>query len=293
MLAPLIVTSLFIHWRPARSQVCAGAVLGLVVFLAWYVPLAQSAGGWRVLTELTSTQFHTAAQGTSIFFGGPLLRHLGMIGTAGIYFAMNLGAWLIAFRPTLRWPGKTVPVSWRYTLWMLPTLIMVLAVHIGRVGYCLLIFPPLLLVCASLGRARAWAVIAGVLVSLAISYFPYSRFQDSKLWPLNYIFYRSTPRIALDVQASQRNLDHKLRELQRSGVPQPFVCARDLPEAPNIRTVTYDFAYVNWVIPEVAPSTRSIWLFDQRGPSPHLRGRFHAWRRITGDELVSLWEASP
>ncbi len=293
LLAPLVAAAAFTHWRHAWRQVCAGAVLGLLVFLAWYVPLAQSAGGWRVLAELTSAQFREAAQGSSVFFGGSLLRHLGMIGTAGIYFAMNLCAWLIACRAAFRWRDRTIPDLWRYVLWMAPALMVVFAIHLGRVGYCLLLFPPLLLLCAIAGGLRLPAAIAGVFVSLVISYFPYGLFQDSKLWPLNYIFYRSAPRIALDVEASQRNLDHTLRELQHGGAPQPFVCARNLPEAPNIRTVTYDFAYVNWVLPEAAPASRSIWLFDQRGPDAVLRLRFHQWRLISSDQLTSLWEATP
>ena len=291
LLAPLVVYAALIHWRYAWRAVSIGAILGLLVFLAWYVPLAQSVGGWRVLSELTSKQFRDAAQGSSVFFGGPARTHLGMLATAAIYFAMNLGAWLLGFGVTFRWRGKTVPAWWRYALWMAPMLIMITAVHVARIGHCLLIFPPLLLLCALVGRVRLPAAIAGVILSLAISYFPYGRFQYSKLWPLNYIFYRSTPRMALDLEASQRNLDHTLRALRSA--PQPFVCARDLPEAPNIRTVTYDFAYVNWVLPAAAPASRSIWLFDQRGPTAELRRRFREWRLIMGDELISLWEATP
>ncbi len=289
MLMPLIVIALALHWRAAGRQIATGAALAFLVFLGWYVPLAESTGGSRHLSALTSAQFHNAAQGTSIFFGASLFQHAGMIATVTIYIAMNLAPWLIAWGPGLRW--RSVP--WRrYALWMAPTLIVVLAIHIGRVGYLLLIFPPMLLFFANVSAPRFRAAILAVLVSLAISYFPYGGFQQSKLWPLNYIFYRSTPRIALDVEASQRNLDRTFRDLERSGAPQPFVCARDLPEAPNIRTVTYDFAYLHWVLPEAAPAGPAIWLFDQRGPNPALR-RVYRWRLITGDPLSSLWEAKP
>jgi hypothetical protein len=292
MLAPLVASAALIHLRHAWRAVSAGVILGLFALLAWYIPLARSVGGWHVLSELTSKQFHITAQGTSVFFGGSALRHLGMIATAGIYFVMNFGAWLLAFGVTFRWRAKTVPGWWRYALWMAPTLVMVFAIHVARVGQCLLIFPPLLLLCALIGRVRLAATLAAVIVSLAISYFPYDRFQYSRLWPLNYIFYRSTPRMALDLEASQRNLDRTLRALQPSA-PQPLVCVRDLPEAPNIRTVTYDFAYLNWVTPDAAPRGRSIWLFDQHGPNADLRQRYQAWRRILGDHLISLWEAAP
>jgi hypothetical protein len=136
------------------------------------------------------------------------------------------------------------------------------------------------------------ATIAAVILSLAISYFPYGRLQLSKIAPVSYVFYRSAPRMALDLEASQRNLDQILHQLLQSSAPQPFVCARDIPEAPNIRTVTYDFAYVNWVLPEAAPTGRSIWLFDQHGPDAQSRKRYQTWRQIAADDLWSLWEAT-
>jgi len=139
---------------------------------------------------------------------------------------------------------------------------------------------------------RMPATIAAVLLSLAISYFPYGRLQFSKIAPVSYVFYRSAPRMALDLEASQRNLDQTLHQLLQSGVPQPFVCARDIPEAPNIRTVTYDFAYVNWILPEAAPASRSIWLFDQHGPDAEIRKHYQTWRQIVADDLWSLWQAT-
>jgi hypothetical protein len=36
-----------------------------------------------------------------------------------------------------------------------------------------------------------------------------------------------------------------------------------------------------------------VWLFGQNGPGAEDRKKFRDWRRIWGDELVSLWEASP
>jgi hypothetical protein len=192
----------------------------------------------------------------------------------------------------LIWRRKPIPGLWLYVLWFAPSLIMVFAIHSGRVGQCLQAFPPLLLLCALIGKPRIQTVVAGILLSLTISYFPYGQFQFSRFSNITYLFYRATPRIALDLEASQRNLDTVLRDLQRSGAPQPFVSATRKTEAPNITTLKYDFPYVNWVLPSIAPAGRSIWIFDQNGPDATLRGN-HEWRRITGDELISLWEASP
>ena len=282
LLAPLIAGAAISHWRHAWRPVCAGAILGTLGFLAWYVPLADSVGGPSVLSRLTSVQFHEVASRSSIFYGAPLRRHLSMTLNNMIYCGMNLAPWLLAFGWPFVWHRKTVEGWWRYALWLVPPLIVLLGIHSGRAGYWLIAFPPLLLLCATLGRTHFPATIAAVVVSLAISYFPYGRLQFSKLAPVSYVFYRSTPRIALDLEASQRKLNQVLRQLSALRAPQPFVCARDVPEAPNIRTVTYDFAYVNWVLPGAAPTGQSIWLFDQHGPP--------TGRQIESDNLWSLWE---
>ena len=281
LLAPLIAGAAVSHWRHAWRPVCTGAILGTLAFLAWYIPLANSVGGSAVLSHLTSIQFHESASSSSVFYGAPLRKHLGMTLNNIIYCGMNLAPWLLAFGLPLLWKRKTLEHWWRYALWLIPTLIMLFAIHSGRAGYWLIAFPPLLLLCAVLGRTHFPAFIAAVLVSLAVSYFPYGRLQLSKLAPVSYVFYRSTPRIALDVEASQRNLDNSLHHLLASGAPQPFVCARDIPEAPNIRTVTYDFPYVNWVLPNAVPTGQSIWLFNQHGPQ--------SGHKIAGDNLWSLW----
>src|SRR5580704_12681672 len=292
LLAPFVAVVVFAHWRDARRAVLAGALLALLGFLAWFVPLAHSVGGFEAYSTMLSTYFLKASHNTSVFMGGPVQRHLGMIGEGVIDYGMNICAWLVACGVTLIWRRKPIPGLWLYVLWFAPSLIMVFAIHSGRVGQCLQAFPPLLLLCALIGKPRIHTVVAGILLSLAISYFPYGQFQFSRFSNITYLFYRATPRLALDLEASQRKLDTVLRDLQGSGAPQPFVSATRKTEAPNIRTVKYDFPYVNWVLPSIAPAGRSIWIFDQNGPDVTLRAN-REWRRITGDQLMSLWEASP
>lgn len=274
LLAPLVVVAAIRHLPSAPRAVIAGAICGALCFLAWYLPLAHTAGGFGALSQLTSAQFHDAAAKSSIFYGAPLRSHLSMTLNNSIYVGMTLAPWLIAFG----WP-RASRNGWLYLLWLAPTLIVLLAIHSGRAGYWLIAFPPLLLFCAASGRIRMPTVLAAIVVSLGISYFPYSLLQSSKIAPISYVFYRSTPRIALDVEQSQRKLASTLHELG----PQQIVCTRDVPEAPNIRTVTYDFPNYDWLLPSAAP-VRALWLFDQRGPSgPN-------WRKIAGDELWSIWE---
>jgi hypothetical protein len=293
LLVPFLAVAVLFHLRDAWRAVIGGALLGLVAFLAWFIPLTQSVGGFHAFSHLMNAFFLHAAGNTSIFMGGPLRRHVGMIGENLIDYSMNLTGWLVACGLFFRARWKAPPARLLYVLWIAPSLIMIFGIHSGRVGQCMQLFPPLLLLCALMSKPRMTATIAGILIALAISYFPYGQFQFSRFWYLNYLVYRATPRMALDLDASQRNLDQELRELQRSGSPQPFVCARELTEAPNIRSVTYDFAYINWVRPAAAPQGKSIWLFNQMGPDADLRKRYQSWRRISGDNLISLWEASP
>lgn len=293
LLVPFIALALLLHLRHAWRPIITGVLLGTLSFLAWFIPLAKSVGGVGNLSKLTNDHFLNMSHLTSIFLGGPAQRYFGMLGEGLIGHAMNIAPWLAAFGIAFLWRKKPVERWWLYAVWAAPNLIMVLAIHSGRVGQSLLDFPPLLLLCAILGKPRLRTTIVGVLVALTISYFPYGALQFSPVWKLNYLFYRATPRMALDLEASQRNLDRVLDELRRSGAPQPFVCARHLTEAPNINSVRYDFGDFAWVSDNHPPDQRAMWVFDQNGPDAKLRERFSGWRRLTGDPLISVWEAIP
>lgn len=279
LLAPLIIAAVIVHWRYAGPAVITGVILGSAAFLSWYVPLTQSVGGWHALSELISTEFRTAAVKTSIFYGASVHRHFSMVEENVIYFGMNLIGWIIA----LGFPKRLPPGWWRYALWLIPNLVMVFGIHGAKVGYCLLSFPPLLLLLCRV-RPGIFSTLAGVLVALAISYFPYAHLLSLKNWVPEYLVYKSTPRLALDLEKSQRRLDQELR-----GIPRDGICARELPEAPNIRSVTYDFSYISWTTPDTATPPSAFWLFDQHGPDAGLQARYSNWRRIYGDELNSLW----
>jgi len=288
LLLPLVIFAAWRNWRAAWREVIAGAVLGVLLLLAWYVPLAASVGGVGTLSRLSAEQLRASAAGTSVLYGASVQRHLKMIAENGIYLGMNLAAWVVAFFGFRKMGG-----GWRSAVWLIPNVVMLLGVHGARAGYWLLSFPPLILILAAGAAPRIGRVIAGVAVSLAISYFPYGRLLSSDQATPYYLAYRSTPRLALDLEASQRRLEKTVRDLQRGGEPEPYVCARNLHEAPNIRTVSYDFPFVQWVPPEVAPATASIWLFDARGPDGETRRMYTFWKRVEGDQLWSVWRATP
>ena len=70
-------------------------------------------------------------------------------------------------------------------------------------------------------------------------------------------------------------------------------------EAPNIRTVTYDFADVTWVdvrragvSPRLPVNIRSVaWVCDGAGLPDAIRARFPQARKIFGSNLYSFWTA--
>ena len=292
LLAPFVIFAMLMHWRVAPRAVVAGAALGAVMFLAWYIPLAESVGGLRAYWNLVSNYFLRVSANTSVFMGGPSRRHFGMIAENFLDYGMNFAGWIIASLPLLWHRWKKVPL-WRFAAWTLPSIIMILGIHSGRVGQCLQLFPAFVLLCALFGKPRLWSTVAGIAVSLGISYFPYGDLQFSRFWRETYLMYRATPRLALDLEASQRALDPVLRQLKQQGAPEPFVCAGEFPEAPNIASFGYDFSYIRWVLPRDAPPDRTIWVFKQLGPDPETRLRYANWRRIWGDERISVWEASP
>jgi 4-amino-4-deoxy-L-arabinose transferase-like glycosyltransferase len=288
LLLPLIAAAVLLHWRQARRAVVTGVAVGLAAYLAWQIPLAISVGGWRTLSHLSSEQLRISAQATSVFYGATSERHLKMIAENGIYLGMNLLAWLVAFGLWKKWAG-----GWRYAVWLIPNAVMLFGIHGARAGYWLLSFPPLLLLMASGAKPGPRRTIVAVLVSIAISYFPYGRLMSSEQATPYYLAYRSTPRLALDLETSQRRLERTLHDLHDSGEREPYICDRRLHEAPNIRTVSFDFAFVKWADANDAPSRATIWLFDQHGPNAEAQRRYSVWEQIAIDDLFSIWRSTP
>jgi hypothetical protein len=225
-----------------------------------------------------------------------------MAGDATIYFAVAVAAFAPVLAASLWARGKVAPERrgprWAtpafFFLWIAPGAALVYLFHCAQPGYVLLSVPPLALLLAWLARhalnCSAWTA-AGVAVALAVSWFPFERFMDPARTTLPFVILRSTPRIALLTEASQREIRTLIDSIPGNSGEKVVSCLLRRFEAPNIRTVTYDFADVAWTEPGgVRPAG---WLCNAVGLPPAVRAQYPGARRIGGYRLYSFWAASP
>lgn len=197
-----------------------------------------------------------------------------------------------------------------FFLWLAPNLALVFLFHCGNPGYILLSLPPLVLLISWLAARflnnLAWTA-AGLAAALLVGNFPYERFVRPDVTTLKFQLLRATPRIAGMVESAQRELETLIRSMP--GGPEEKLllsfCRRF--EAPNIRTVTYDFAEVYWAQfegpelrffpprdgnPSSKPpdSIRSVAFVCAAAELPSaIRERFPRLRKIAGTNLYSIW----
>ncbi|MGD0578303.1 MAG: glycosyltransferase family 39 protein [Bryobacteraceae bacterium] len=314
----------FALWRCAMKRplhAAAGVLTGAVCWLAWLVPTALLTGGFSALAALNHAQMENSFRKTSIFFGAPAVVHAHKVVEVCLYFALAL----CAFIPPLAagcWsrrkgdadqaprahPAWATPVF--FVLWMAPNLALLYLFHCSQPGYLLLSLPPLALLLAWWARGPlkglGWTA-AGLAAALLAGYFPYERFIHPAATKLPFLLFRSTPRISRSIETSQREMRTLIDSMPGRPEEKLIFCLRQEFEAPNIRTVTYDFADVAWVefwnsglrafaphqsgISFTAPATvRSVaWLCDGAGLPPAMRSQYPDVRRIAGNALYSFW----
>jgi len=310
-LLPLLLWALWRAWRKQPLYAAAALVAGAMFWLAWYVPTAMLSGGFAALAALNRNQMIGSARTTSIFFGAPLAVHAHMLADVCIYFALALAG--LAFPLAVRWRagsgrrGRTVPLPAAplfLALWLCPNLAFICLVHCGEPGYVLLSLPPLFLMGAWLA-APVWNrwqwIAAAAAVGLASGYFPYERFINPAVATLPYQLLRASPRLPGLLESSQRQLRGLIDSLPGRAEEKLIFCLRQRTEAPNMRTVTYEYPDVAWADYDGAgqstrlpASVRSIgWLCDGSGLPPALRARFPRAHRLAGNTLYSFWAAAP
>ena len=317
MLLPLLSVALWRAWRKQPLYAAAGLVAGAGFWLAWYVPTERLSGGFATLAAMDRNQMIASARTTSIFFGASLAVHAHMLADVCLYFALALAGLALPLaarcRARPRRPGHTMPLpaaTLFFALWLCPNLAAICLVHCGEPGYVLLSVPPLVLLGAWLA-APVWNrpqwIAAAAAVGLAAGYFPYERFINPAVATLPYQLLRASPRLPGLLESSQRQLRELIDALPGRAAEKLIFCLRQRTEAPNIRTVAYEYSDVAWADFEgpglrvFAPrggapsdrfpaSVRSIgWLCDGAGPPPALRARFPRARRLAGNTLFSFW----
>jgi hypothetical protein len=296
---PLLGIALLWRTRDIGRIVQAVAVTG-AIWLAWLTPTAMSVGGFQALSQLNSVQASTSFAKTSVFFGAPPIVHAHMIAEVCIYFAIALSGFAIPVVMRLFMRGREFAAAaavpwWFFALWMGPCLGLVFALHCSQPGYVILAVPPLaLLLARTMPGAGTPVIAAGVAFSLLVTYLPYERLMDPARHTLPFLFLRATPRISRMVESTQR----EIREAIDRNVPPPaggqkrkMFCFFHRFEAPNIRTLTYDFRDIDWAVLESQPANArpDAWLCDGGGLPAAVRAAFPAARQVAGTRFYSLW----
>lgn len=169
LLAPLFLYGVWRAWRDGRlplGRIALGAVLGVGLVLAWFVPLCLEAGGYAEYQRIGAEHFRTLLPETSILYGagwGALRHNLEVLVKwtlqgilPGAVALLVLGAVTLATAPRraaepLRALRKhAVPLAF----WALPPLAFFALFHVTKAGYTLVYQPALLVAFALL--AAPW-----------------------------------------------------------------------------------------------------------------------------------------
>ena len=315
-LAPLLAAALWRSWRKHPGYAAAGVAIGAACWLAWYLPTAWVSGGIHRLAALDRAQFLSAVGSTSVFFGAPGRVHAGMIVEVALYFALALIGLALPLAIALMRPkqvGGVLP-GWAtpafFAWWLAPNLAMILLLHCPKPGYILLSLPPVALRAARWAQPilDRWQTLAAVAaVGLAASYLPYERFTNPAAPTVVYQWLRGSPRLAILAEKSQREIRRLIDDLPGPAEEKMIYCLREWTEAPNLRTVTYEYRDVNWAgfqggewqVYSAGGGTMrahisaSAWLCDGAGMRPEMRARFPQARRVAGNALYSWWISGP
>jgi hypothetical protein len=274
----------------------AGVAAGLAARLCWLVPAARLNGGLGNWHDMANAQMLGTFRQTSALFGAPVVVHGKMLVEVLIYFAIALSV-LIPLSLASRSGSGNPPAWWSPSflgLWLTPNLIVVFLLHCGKPGYILLSLPPLILAAVwrrNVGRLALLGAAVGILVSC----FPYERLGKSRPSTMGYLLLRSSPRFAYILEAGQHRMRSVLDAIPGSPSERLMISSVHRPEAPNIRTVTFDFRDLRWTDdPQVqldANVRTVVVLCDRLQPSPVLLERFPNLRRVSDEASYSLWVA--
>ena len=280
----------------AWKTVIAGVAAGLASRLCWLVPAAGLNGGLSNWYSMANVQMLGSLRKTSVFFGAPPAMHARMVLDVLCFFGIALSVLIplsLATRPSPR--NFTAWCSPAFlSLWLIPNLIVVFLLHCGKPGYILLSLPPLVLVAAlrrDFGRVALLGVAAGILVSCI----PYERLFASDPGTIGYLLLRSSPRFAYLVEDGQRELRRRLDSMPGSPGERLMISDIHRPEAPNFRTITFDFRDQAWTAnlqTPLASGVRTVVvLCGGLAPSPLLLERFPNLQRVFSEAGFSLWIA--
>jgi hypothetical protein len=271
-LAPMIAYALWqTPWR-RRIQAAAIAAAGL---LAWLVPLALSTGGFAHLRQLNSSLAQQNVGTTSILLGAPARAQFFNFTDAVIYLAVALCGFAVC-----QWPRPAVAATrWRFALLAAgPGLLFAFAFHCPKAGYLAVALPAL---AWALAPRIQWKTAGlGLALSLAVSWFPFELIPRGPAPGFIDAVSRFLPRRSGLIEESNAEVARLLTQLPAE---EPITVLIQTPEAPNWRTLTFDFPARRW-----QTTGGQTWLTDARQPSPSPTAR-----RLGGGYLFTLWTDVP
>ena len=151
LLLPLFLLP-FWRSRQCRRYLPLAGVVAVAVYLTWYVPLMESAGGYRAYSRLVKGEFLESVRRTSFFWGASPFMHARMLVSCAVWVVVGtLPGWLLVplllatRKRRITGPRLTVDEWLFLVLWAAPFLLFFGLVHAGRPGYVLAVLPPILL----------------------------------------------------------------------------------------------------------------------------------------------------
>lgn len=177
-LLPLVLYTVL---RYQRAQIFRWAAIGILVCLAWFIPLITLSGGLRSYMSILSQFSDRFQSSTSIFSGAGLQGLVRNSSKLALYTAYGLsfcGLGLIGLLVRIRGIAKQYWSQVLFLLiWMVPVGLYYLLVHMGQQGL-VFVFLPALIVLSGFGwvsifsdKQNAWMISLGLICALNASVF--------------------------------------------------------------------------------------------------------------------------
>lgn len=175
-LAPL---GLFAVRRIGWKRLLGATLVGAIVCLIWFIPLTYLSGGFTNYMRVMGAFTHRFQSTTSVFFGG---GWWGVQRNGRKLVMYTLYGWSLALVPAVIWGivwlrRRQWPQQWEKAifllLWIVPSLLFYIIIHMGQQGLVFVFLPALLLVGArglegllGKGPTERWLALATAIAVL-------------------------------------------------------------------------------------------------------------------------------
>jgi hypothetical protein len=286
-LAPLLLFS----FRKIGWKLFLGAGLaGLVVCLAWFIPLLGLSGGWYQYMAVMNDFSERFQKTTSVFMGAGLWGIQRNVTKLLYYTAFG---WGIFFVPTayymvrrMWWLGKVRPGerSVFIGLWIFPAVLFYLLIHMGQQGLIFVFLPALILMSAAALDSIFDARTQPLMVSgLALTLLSAAIFLFLPEYPLG--------------AGSQRLLTRQTLENSDAYYSSRFAAIQQDYDPRNTLILAENWHHVNYYLPEfrVIPfNLGAKWEVEEGAPvnSPklQLKGTSSEWGLPVGDAKIVIFD---